>query len=288
MSIVSPILAIMAGMRRMHLINFARTMAFTTLVFLAPLRFIELGFDGVGIGFVVALLAAAPIVFAFPTGWLNDRVSMKKVMLGGLLDDGRPDRLGRVHPRRRADGGGVPPPGIANNAINVSINSFYYKHDSGATRTASTDDLSAGSLLGLRPGLLLGSLIDPDLRLPHSPLGHGRPGRSGRPGGARLGRGAVRGDLASGIPVRHLQQANAPLFGLPRPPGPPLGDGADRLRTVPEDPVRTRRFRRGLLHGRGLPGPRSAAFLVGRLDYDPSATAACSCWAWPYRARDSS
>ena len=32
-----------------------------------------------------ALFAAAPIVFSFPTGWLNDRVSMKAVMGAALL-----------------------------------------------------------------------------------------------------------------------------------------------------------------------------------------------------------
>ncbi len=100
----------MAGMRRVHAVNFVRTMAVTTVVFLAPLRFLELGFDGVGIGIIVALFAAAPIVFSFPTGWMNDRLSMKKVILGGLL--AMSGLLVAVGPRpeRRADGRGVPPP----------------------------------------------------------------------------------------------------------------------------------------------------------------------------------
>jgi len=36
-------------MRRVHAVNFIRTMAVTTVAFLAPLRFMRLGFDGVGI-----------------------------------------------------------------------------------------------------------------------------------------------------------------------------------------------------------------------------------------------
>jgi len=75
----------MTGMRRIHALNFVRTMTVTTVFFLAPLHFMELGFDGLAIGLIVSLYAAAPIVFAFPTGWTNDSLSMKKVILGALL-----------------------------------------------------------------------------------------------------------------------------------------------------------------------------------------------------------
>ncbi len=117
----------MAGMRRVHAVNFIRTMAVTTVAFLAPLRFLKLGFDGAGIGVVVALFAAAPIVLAFPTGWMNDRLSMKKVILGGLLTMSLAIvAVGFVR--------SVLPMaavflllGVANSAINVSINSLYYK-----------------------------------------------------------------------------------------------------------------------------------------------------------------
>jgi len=120
----------MAGMRRIHALNFVRTMTVTTVFFLAPLHFIELGFDGLAIGLIVALFAAAPIVFSFPTGWTNDRLSMKKVILGGLLlMSALFVLLGFVR--------GVPGTaalflllGIANNALNVSVNSLYYKDES--------------------------------------------------------------------------------------------------------------------------------------------------------------
>ncbi|MCK7478122.1 MAG: hypothetical protein M0C28_12415 [Candidatus Moduliflexus flocculans] len=98
-------------MRRVHALNFVRTMAVTTIAFLAPLRFLALGFDGVAIGLIVALFASAPMIFSFPTGWLNDRVSMKAVMGAALLAmsaavPGLGDR-----PERRAHGRGLPAPG---------------------------------------------------------------------------------------------------------------------------------------------------------------------------------
>jgi len=65
----------MAGMRRIHALNFVRTMTVTTVFFLAPLHFMKLGFDGLAIGLIVSLYAAAPILFSFPTGWTNDRLS---------------------------------------------------------------------------------------------------------------------------------------------------------------------------------------------------------------------
>jgi hypothetical protein len=45
----------MAGMRRIHALNFVRTMTVTTVFFLAPLHFMELGFDGLAIGLIVSL-----------------------------------------------------------------------------------------------------------------------------------------------------------------------------------------------------------------------------------------
>jgi len=149
----------MAGMRRVHAVNFIRTMSVTTIAFLAPLRFLELGFDGVAIGAVVALFAAAPLVFSFPTGWMNDRLSMKKVIFGGLLTMSLAI-LAMGHVRS------VLPMaaaflllGVANSAINVSINSFYYKD-----RTEPDSNRKYGRFIGwlsLGPpaGLLLGSAL---------------------------------------------------------------------------------------------------------------------------------
>lgn len=149
----------MAGMRRVHAVNFIRTMAVTTVAFLAPLRFMRLGFDGVGIGVIVALFAAAPIVFSFPTGWMNDRLSMKKVILVGLLTMSLAIvAVGFVR--------SVAPMaavflllGVANSAINVSINSFYYKDGAATDPNRKYGHFIGWLSLGPPAGLLLGSLL---------------------------------------------------------------------------------------------------------------------------------
>ncbi len=149
----------MAAMRRVHAVNFIRTMAVTTTAFLAPLQFLRLGFDGVGIGVIVALFAAAPVVFSFPTGWANDRLSMKKVILGGLLAMSLAIvAVGYVR--------GVAPMaaaflllGVANNALNVSINSLYYKDGAEADANRKYGRFIGWLSLGPPAGLFLGSLL---------------------------------------------------------------------------------------------------------------------------------
>jgi len=149
----------MSGMRRVHLVNFIRTMAVTTVAFLAPLRFLALGFDGVAIGVTVALFASAPIVFSFPTGWLNDRLSMKKVILTGLLTMSLAIlAVGFVR--------SVVPMaavflllGVANSAINVSINSLYYKDGTEPDSNRKYGNFIGWLSLGPPVGLLLGSAL---------------------------------------------------------------------------------------------------------------------------------
>jgi MFS family permease len=149
----------MAGMRRIHAVNFIRTMAVTTVAFLAPLRFLALGFDGVAIGVIVALFASAPIVFSFPTGWLNDRLSVKKVILGGLLAMSLAIvAVGFVR--------SVVPMaavflllGVANSAINVSLNSLYYKDGTEPDSNRKYGRFVGWLSLGPPVGLLLGSVL---------------------------------------------------------------------------------------------------------------------------------
>lgn len=149
----------MAGVRRVHLINFIRTMAVTTVVFLAPFQFLRLGFGGVEIGTIVALYAAAPVVFAFPTGWANDRLSIRTVIGGGLLSMAALlTVLGFVR--------SVVPMaavflllGVANNAINVSINSLYYKDRGAADPNRKYGTFVGWLSLGPPAGLILGSVL---------------------------------------------------------------------------------------------------------------------------------
>lgn len=149
----------MAGVRRVHLINFIRTMAVTTVVFLAPFQFLRLGFGGVEIGTIVALYAAAPVIFAFPTGWANDRLSIRTVITGGLLSMAA--LLAAMSFVRSV----VPMTavfllvGVANNAINVSINSLYYKGQGAADPNRKYGTFVGWLSLGPPAGLILGSVL---------------------------------------------------------------------------------------------------------------------------------
>jgi len=146
-------------MRRIHLINFVRTMAVTTIAFLAPLQFLKLGFDGLAIGLIIALFAAAPILMSFPTGWTNDRLSMKSVILGGLL------AMSALFVAASFVRSVLPMAavflllGVANSALNVSITSFYYKD--GAERDTNRKYGRFVGWLSLGPpaGLFLGSVV---------------------------------------------------------------------------------------------------------------------------------
>jgi MFS family permease len=149
----------MAAVRRVHAVNFIRTMAVTTVAFLAPLRFLELGFGGPAIGTIVALFAAAPIVFAFPTGWMNDRLSMKKVLLGGLSAMAvAMAAMGYVR-GAAAMAAVYLLVGVANSAINVSINSLYYKDAAEPDSNRKYGRFIGWLSLGPPAGLLLGSVL---------------------------------------------------------------------------------------------------------------------------------
>jgi MFS family permease len=146
-------------MRRIHFINFVRTMAVTTVFFLSPLHFLALGFDGLAIGLVMSLFAAAPIVFSFPTGWINDRVSMKKVILGGLAVMAAMFVLTgfvRSVPGMAAIFLAL---GVANNVLNVSINSLYYKDETEADPNRKYGVFVFWLSLGPPAGLLVGGLV---------------------------------------------------------------------------------------------------------------------------------
>jgi MFS family permease len=115
--------------RRVHFINFVRKLTLTTMLFLAPLHFLRLGYSGFEIGFIVLCFSFAPIVFSFPTGWMNDRLSMKRVILSALLAQGVLFILIGVTRSAGLMAAVFLLVGIANNALDVSANSLYYKDD---------------------------------------------------------------------------------------------------------------------------------------------------------------
>jgi MFS family permease len=146
-------------MRRVHFINFIRKAAVLGAFFLAPLHFLKLGFGGLEIGLIVSAFGLAPLVFSFPTGWMNDRFSIRRVILAGLLAQGAALLL--IGIVRRA-------PlmilvfllfGIANNALDVSINSLYYKDDSGENPNRKYGTYNFWLSLGPPAGILAGGAL---------------------------------------------------------------------------------------------------------------------------------
>lgn len=115
--------------RRVHLINVVRKFTLTTAFFLAPLHFLKLGFGGVEIGLIISSYSVAPIVFSFPTGWMNDRLSMNAVIRTALLAQGLVFVLIGLAPGAGLMAGLFFLLGIANNAMDVSTQSLYYKDD---------------------------------------------------------------------------------------------------------------------------------------------------------------
>jgi len=114
---------------RIHFVNFTRKFTFLSVIFLFPLHFLKLGFSGWQIGFILAVFAAAPLVVSFPTGWINDRLSMAGVIRGALLAQGFLlvlAALVRTFPLMTAVYLLL---GMANNVLDVSLQSLYYKDE---------------------------------------------------------------------------------------------------------------------------------------------------------------
>jgi len=144
--------------RRVHFINFSRKLAVNSIFFLAPLHFLKLGFRGWEIGVVTSLYAFAPLLFSFPTGWANDRFSIKEIIRGALgLFSLMFLILSRVHAF-------LPVAviflflGLANNALDVSINSLYYKDATEIDQNRKYSRLTFWQSLGSAAGPVLGGI----------------------------------------------------------------------------------------------------------------------------------
>jgi MFS family permease len=105
------------------------------------------------------LYAFAPLLFSFPTGWANDRFSIKEIIRGALaLFTLMFLLLSRVH-------GFLPTAaiffflGLANNALDVSINSLYYKDNSAVDQNRKYSRLVFWQSLGSAAGPVLGGMI---------------------------------------------------------------------------------------------------------------------------------
>lgn len=119
----------MKATERIHFINFNRKLTINTIQFLIPLYFLKIGLQGWQIGIIVSLFAFAPLIFSFPTGWINDRLAIRYVIFIALaalsvlllLVAGV-----RSFPALALLFLGI---GISSNALEVSMNSLYFKDE---------------------------------------------------------------------------------------------------------------------------------------------------------------
>ncbi|MGZ7064772.1 MAG: MFS transporter [Candidatus Aminicenantales bacterium] len=145
--------------RRVHFVNFVRKLTLTTVLFLAPLHFLKLGFSGLQIGIIVMCFSFAPIVFSFPTGWMNDRFSMKTVILSALLAQGGLFLLISLTRSAGPMAAVFLLVGIANNALDVSANSLYYKDDTDRNPNRKFGVYNFWLAIGPPIGLLIGGAL---------------------------------------------------------------------------------------------------------------------------------
>jgi len=149
----------MASQKLVHFINFCRKLTINSVFFLVPLYFLRIGFNGWQIGMVTSLYAFAPLLFSFPTGWLNDRLSIKEIIHAALaLLSLLFFLMSRVHDF-------LPMAfiflflGLANNALDVSINNLYYKDETDIDQNKKYSRLVFWQSLGSAAGPFFGGAV---------------------------------------------------------------------------------------------------------------------------------
>lgn len=146
-------------MAKIHLINFCRKLTTNTLFFLVPLHLLKIGLAGWQIGTVVSFYGVAPLIFSFPVGWINDRFSIRRIIQGSIvllcflfLSLAFVDHfylLCFVFLLL----------GIANNALDVSLNSLYYKDDTCVDLNKKYGTLAFWLALGVAVGTVTGGTL---------------------------------------------------------------------------------------------------------------------------------
>ena len=154
----------MTLLRRVNILNFVRNFTVTSILFLLPLHFVKAGYGGVKIGAIIAVLSVAPLMAAFPTGWINDRFSMAGIVRAALLMVGLifivlawttnfPVVLAAFFLL-----------GTANNALDVSLQSLYYKDETDIDQNRKYGIyvfwMGFGPVLGIAGGGLLTQVAD--------------------------------------------------------------------------------------------------------------------------------
>jgi MFS family permease len=149
---------------RVHALNFVRTLSVTSILFLVPMHFVKIGFNGMQIGAVISALTVAPLLAAFPTGWINDRFSMAGVIRTALAVVGLFFLALAVTDRFPLILAAFFLLGTANNALDVSIQSLYYKDDTAMDQNRKYGLyvfwLGIGPVLGIAGGGWLIQAVD--------------------------------------------------------------------------------------------------------------------------------
>jgi MFS family permease len=145
--------------RQIHFINFSRKFAVNTVFFLVPLYFLKIGLNGWQIGVVMSFFAFAPLLFSFPAGWINDRLSMMRVIQGALFALTLLFlALARIH-NFFALATLFLSLGIANNALDVSMNSLYFKDETEKDLNQKFGRFNFWLALGTATGILLAGFL---------------------------------------------------------------------------------------------------------------------------------
>ncbi len=142
-----------------HFINFSRKLTVNSLLFLIPLYFLKIGLNGWEIGLVISFYAAAPLLFSFFIGLLNDRFSIRTTVRLALslqcllfLLLGLAQSVFFLAPIFLFLG-------IANNAIDMSMNSLYYKDEAAIDQNKKYGIYNFWLAFGIALGTLTGGLL---------------------------------------------------------------------------------------------------------------------------------
>jgi MFS family permease len=145
--------------RQIHFINFCRKFAVNTVFFLVPLYFLKIGLNGWQIGVVMSFFAFAPLLFSFPAGWINDRLSIMRVIQGALfaltllfLALARIQNFFALAVLFLFLG-------IANNALDVSMNSLYFKDEAEIDLNKKFGRFNFWLSLGTATGILIAGFL---------------------------------------------------------------------------------------------------------------------------------
>ena len=142
-----------------HLINFGRRTSLNAFFVLVPLYLLNLGFNGWQIGAVTSLFAFAPLAFSFPIGWINDRFSIKGMIRAALGLQGLLFLLLSLVRGFLPLGAIFLLLGLTNNALDISINNYYYKEGAEENPNRKYSRLVFWSNLGTAVGPLLGGAL---------------------------------------------------------------------------------------------------------------------------------